>query len=193
MHISGSMSTSTRFVHSARQACSRHAARSRAPRCCDMGSLQRLVLQLHENGAHAREVAASVLLGLGIAVDELDNTLPPVRRVQVRIHLLLHGCLERAVLLLLSLLRLLAFDVEALELFLPLAGVPESPAFAAGALEDLKGLGLNTARVGFLWSRYETAPGQWNETYLGQVEGLLDQLRDHGMYAILDMHQDQMR
>ena len=80
-----------------------------------------------------------------------------------------------------------------LELFPPLAGVPESPAFAAGALEDLKGLGLNTARVGFLWSRYETAPGQWNETYLGQVEGMLDQLRDHGMYAILDMHQDQMR
>ena len=74
-----------------------------------------------------------------------------------------------------------------------LAGGPESPAFDAGALEDLKGLGLNTARVGFLWSRYETAPGQWNETYLGQVEGMLDQLRDHGMYAILDMHQDQMR
>ena len=74
-----------------------------------------------------------------------------------------------------------------------LAGGPESPAFDAGALEDLKGLGLNTARVGFVWSRYETAPGQWNETYLGQVEGMLDQLRDHGMYAILDMHQDQMR
>ena len=41
--------------------------------------------------------------------------------------------------------------------------------------------------------RDPSSTGQWNETYLGQLEGTVDQLRDQGMYAILDMHQDQMR
>lgn len=37
------------------------------------------------------------------------------------------------------------------------------------------------------WGRI---PGRYNDTYLGVMSGIVSRLRDHGIYAILDWHQD---
>ena len=52
-------------------------------------------------------------------------------------------------------------------------------------------LGLNTLRVGVHWSLYETAPRVYNETYLAEIVALFGRLHTHGLWAIVDMHQDQ--
>lgn len=58
---------------------------------------------------------------------------------------------------------------------------------------ELKELGFNVIRIGFHWNLYEYQPKVFNETYLLQLESLVNRLGgQHGFYVILDMHQDQM-
>lgn len=45
-------------------------------------------------------------------------------------------------------------------------------------------------RLGTLWSGVEIAPFTANETYLGQLDIIIRSLREHGIYVILDAHQD---
>lgn len=44
-----------------------------------------------------------------------------------------------------------------------------------------------------MWSGYEPSEGQFNATYLQQQQAVVDMLARHGIYSLLDMHQDAMR
>ena len=56
--------------------------------------------------------------------------------------------------------------------------------------ELMKSLGFNAMRLGFMWSGYNPAPGVFNETYLEVIQQIVAKMADHGVYALLDMHQD---
>ncbi|CAH8530562.1 unnamed protein product [Schistosoma turkestanicum] len=50
--------------------------------------------------------------------------------------------------------------------------------------------GLNVVRLGMMWSGVKPNISFINITYLNQIERLIDLYANHGIYVILDMHQD---
>ena len=57
-------------------------------------------------------------------------------------------------------------------------------------VQDLKDWGINQVRLGVMWEAVERAPGQYNDTYLDQVETLINKLGENGIYTLVDAHQD---
>ena len=57
-------------------------------------------------------------------------------------------------------------------------------------LDDLVNWGFNFVRLGVMWEAVERAPGQYNMTYLDDVENLITRLGERGIYTLVDMHQD---
>jgi hypothetical protein len=55
---------------------------------------------------------------------------------------------------------------------------------------DIAALGMNVVRLTLSWSQLEPSPGQISATYLTRIRGALDWARAHGVYVVLDMHQD---
>jgi len=51
-------------------------------------------------------------------------------------------------------------------------------------------MGWNAVRLLISWSRVEPEPGVYDEAYLDQVEQAVALLESHGLYAIIDLHQD---
>jgi endoglycosylceramidase len=51
-------------------------------------------------------------------------------------------------------------------------------------------LGLNVVRLGVLWSGVEPTRGHYNETYLDQLDTIVTLAATHGVYTLLDWHQD---
>jgi endoglycosylceramidase len=50
--------------------------------------------------------------------------------------------------------------------------------------------GFNAVRVGVIWSDLEPEPGVFNATYLSEIESTVQTLGSHGIYSIIDFHQD---
>jgi endoglycosylceramidase len=50
--------------------------------------------------------------------------------------------------------------------------------------------GFNAVRLGVIWAGVEPAPGTINYAYLDSIKQTVDTLADHGIYTVLDMHQD---
>jgi endoglycosylceramidase len=50
--------------------------------------------------------------------------------------------------------------------------------------------GFNVVRVGVIWSDLEPDPGVFNTTYLNEIEQTVQTLGNHGIYSIIDFHQD---
>jgi len=50
--------------------------------------------------------------------------------------------------------------------------------------------GFNEVRVGVIWAEVEPQPGVIDYDYLASIEQTVQILANHGIYAILDMHQD---
>lgn len=57
-------------------------------------------------------------------------------------------------------------------------------------IDQLKEWGFNFVRLGVMWEAVESAPGVYNETYLDQIEALIWQLGEKGIYTLVDAHQD---
>jgi endoglycosylceramidase len=57
-------------------------------------------------------------------------------------------------------------------------------------LERLEECGFNVVRLGVIWDGLEPEPGVIDEEYLGRLEEQARALAEHGMYVLLDMHQD---
>ena len=55
---------------------------------------------------------------------------------------------------------------------------------------QLAAVGVNVVRVGFMWTGAEPTPGQFNMTYYEIMRSIVTNLADHGIYALLDVHQD---
>jgi endoglycosylceramidase len=50
--------------------------------------------------------------------------------------------------------------------------------------------GFNAVRVGVIWSDLEPDPGVFNTAYLNSIESTVQTLGNHGIYSIIDFHQD---
>lgn len=59
-------------------------------------------------------------------------------------------------------------------------------------MTELTNWGMNFVRLGVIWEAVEVAPGQYNQTYLDDVEKLINQLGAEGIYTMVDSHQDVM-
>ncbi len=56
--------------------------------------------------------------------------------------------------------------------------------------DQIAGMGWNTVRLLFSWSRVEPEPGVYDETYLDALADAVALLESRGIYSILDAHQD---
>ena len=56
--------------------------------------------------------------------------------------------------------------------------------------KDLQALGFNFVRLGVFWEALEIKPGVFNYTYLDELDRLIDRLANHGIYTLIDSHQD---
>ena len=60
----------------------------------------------------------------------------------------------------------------------------------AGDMANLRAWGFNVVRLGVMWQGVEPVRGQYNATYLSIMRTLVDDLHAHGIYTIVDYHQD---
>lgn len=69
---------------------------------------------------------------------------------------------------------------------------PASAGFGAVAANALASNGFNVVRLGVLYQGVEPNPGVIDSAYLKSLAATVDQLASHGVYSLLDFHQDQM-
>ena len=70
---------------------------------------------------------------------------------------------------------------------------PEVPATQPPTDDDFAGIaamGFNVVRLGMSWSRLEPTRGELDEDYLDQVRAAVASAKEHGLYTVLDLHQD---
>ncbi len=56
--------------------------------------------------------------------------------------------------------------------------------------DGIAAMGWTAVRLLVSWSRVEPSPGQYDESYLDEVQAAIDMLSARGVYTILDLHQD---
>ena len=54
----------------------------------------------------------------------------------------------------------------------------------------IKGTGATVVRLGYMWTGVNPSPGVFNLTYIQKIERIIARLAAHGIYTLLDMHQD---
>lgn len=72
-------------------------------------------------------------------------------------------------------------------------GVPTIPTTVPVTEADWEAMaahGFSVIRLLISWSRVEPARGVFDQSYLDQVDGYVRAARTHGMYSVIDMHQD---
>ena len=62
--------------------------------------------------------------------------------------------------------------------------------FTDGDIQNLVDWGFNFVRLGVMWEAVEREPGKYNDTYLEEVNSLVDRLGAKGIYTMVDAHQD---
>lgn len=55
---------------------------------------------------------------------------------------------------------------------------------------QLQHFGFNVIRLLFIWEAYEPAPGLYDDSYTAALRSVIDTAWQHGMYVIVDFHQD---
>lgn len=67
-----------------------------------------------------------------------------------------------------------------------------APVFPFGEedADRIAGIGWNVVRLLLTWSRVEPSPGQYDESYLDEVEAAIRLLESRRIYTIIDLHQD---
>lgn len=67
---------------------------------------------------------------------------------------------------------------------------PSAGGFSEDDAAFLQANGFNQVRLGVIWAAVEPEPGVYNTAYLDSVNQTVQMLASHGIYTILDMHQD---
>ncbi|WP_157933117.1 cellulase family glycosylhydrolase [Mycobacteroides abscessus] len=67
---------------------------------------------------------------------------------------------------------------------------PSATGFSEDDAKFLKDHGFNSVRLEVFWAAIEPKPGQYNDDYLASLKKTVDMLHKHGIYTILDFHQD---
>ena len=83
--------------------------------------------------------------------------------------------------------------VEKLHPFLPVRhGFTIERSLSDGDAANLASWGFNVVRLGVLWAGTMPEPGHINQTYLEEAREIVRMLGRHGVYTLIDMHQDSM-
>jgi endoglycosylceramidase len=69
-------------------------------------------------------------------------------------------------------------------------GEPSASGFSDDDAAFLAQNGFNAVRVGVIWSDLEPEPGIFDTAYLNSIEQTVQTLGNHGIYSIIDFHQD---
>ncbi|GFF35857.1 endoglycoceramidase [Aspergillus udagawae] len=72
----------------------------------------------------------------------------------------------------------------------PLEWVPGVSSFGEQDVQNLHDLGLNIVRLGHSWAGAEPVRGQYNQTFLDIMKKQTKMAEDHGLYVLVDVHQD---
>ena len=67
---------------------------------------------------------------------------------------------------------------------------PSVTGFSADDAAFLQENGFNVVRLGIDWAALEPEPGVYDASYLASIEQTVQTLGQHGIYSILDLHQD---
>ena len=67
---------------------------------------------------------------------------------------------------------------------------PSATGFGEDDAAFLAANGFNVVRLGLDWAALEPEPGVFDQAYLDSIAGTIQTLQTHGVYVILDMHQD---
>ncbi|MBW6439166.1 glycoside hydrolase family 5 protein [Actinoplanes hulinensis] len=68
--------------------------------------------------------------------------------------------------------------------------VPATQPLTGADFEQMAAMGFNVIRLGMSWSRLEPARGTFDESYLQQIRAAVAGAKAHGIYTVLDMHED---
>ncbi|KAL5361980.1 putative cellulase [Aspergillus floccosus] len=72
----------------------------------------------------------------------------------------------------------------------PFEWVPGVSSFGEQDVQNLHDLGLNIVRLGHSWAGAEPVRGQYNQTFLDIMKKQTKMAEDHGLYVLVDVHQD---
>ncbi len=67
---------------------------------------------------------------------------------------------------------------------------PAASGFSEDDAQFLAANGFNVVRLGVIWAAVEPQPGVYDTEYLASLSQTVQMLADHGIYTLLDMHQD---
>ncbi|MBB3606079.1 endoglycosylceramidase [Mycolicibacterium sp. BK556] len=67
---------------------------------------------------------------------------------------------------------------------------PSASGFNEADAQFLADNGFNVVRLGVIWAGVEPQPGVIDTAYLDSIQQTVQMLADHGIYTIIDMHQD---
>ena len=81
-------------------------------------------------------------------------------------------------------------NVNALAEYWQYGALPTVFPFEAVDADRIAAIGWNVVRLLVSWSRVEPEPGRYDDAYLRQVERTVKVLARHGVYSVIDFHQD---
>ena len=67
---------------------------------------------------------------------------------------------------------------------------PTTFPFPESDAERMSEIGWNAVRLLLSWSRVEPEPGVYDESYIDEIDRVVQRLARHGLYTIIDLHQD---
>jgi endoglycosylceramidase len=67
---------------------------------------------------------------------------------------------------------------------------PSAGGFGSDDADFLQRNGFNTVRLGLIYKGVEPGPGTYDDAYLAQIAGTEQTLAQHGIFSLLDFHQD---
>jgi endoglycosylceramidase len=67
---------------------------------------------------------------------------------------------------------------------------PDANGFSEDDAAFLEAEGFNTVRLGLIYKAIEPQPGRYDDAYIARIRATVDTLARHGIYSLLDFHQD---
>lgn len=72
----------------------------------------------------------------------------------------------------------------------PLEWQPGTSSFGEQDVKNMRDLGMNIVRLGHHWAGAEPERGQYNQTFLDIMQDQTKLAEEHGLYVLVDVHQD---
>ncbi|GAA3212080.1 glycoside hydrolase family 5 protein [Actinocorallia longicatena] len=79
---------------------------------------------------------------------------------------------------------------QLVDFYAPRPEVPATRPLTEADFASMAGLGFDVVRLGLSWSKIEPSPGSYDQTYLARADQAVVWARAHGLYTVLDLHQD---